>query len=139
MLPSDHDLLRRYARDDDHAAFAELVRRYIGLVYAAARRQTRGDSHLADDVTQAVMIVLARRADAIAPGSILASWLLVVTRHCAQNALKIRTRQRLHEQRAAVIAWSASCRSRSTKRCPTTARGTACCPAPITPWRTRRP
>ena len=41
VLPSDHDLLRRYARDDDHAAFAEVVRRYIGLVYAAARRQTR--------------------------------------------------------------------------------------------------
>ena len=102
VLPSDHDLLRRYARDDDHAAFAELVRRYIGLVYAAARRQTRGDSHLADDVTQAVMIVLARRADAIAPGSVLASWLLVVTRHCAQNALKIQSRQRLHERRAAV-------------------------------------
>ena len=102
-LPSDHDLLRRYARDDDHAAFAELVRRYIGLVYAAARRQTRGDSHLADDVTQAVMIVLARRADAIAPGSVLASWLLVVTRHCAQNALKIQSRQRIHEHRAAVM------------------------------------
>ena len=103
MLPSDHELLRRYARDGDHAAFAQIVRRYVGLVYAAARRQTRGDAHLADDVTQAVIIVLARRAGSIAPGSVLASWLLVVTRHCAQNALKIQSRQRIHEHRAAVM------------------------------------
>ncbi len=99
----DDALLRRFARNEDHDAFAELVRRYIGLVYAAARRQTRGDAHLADDVTQAVMIVLARRAGSITPGSILASWLLVVTRHCAQNALKLRARQRIHEHRAAVV------------------------------------
>ena len=103
VAPGDDDLLTRYARDDDHAAFAELVRRYIGLVYAAARRQTRGDAHLADDVTQAVMIVLARRAGSIAAGSVLASWLLVVTRHCARNALKIQSRQRMHEHRAAVL------------------------------------
>jgi RNA polymerase sigma factor (sigma-70 family) len=100
---SDHELLDRYARDDDHAAFAEVVRRYVAFVYSAARRQTRGDAHLADDVTQAVMIVLARRAGTIATGGVLASWLLVVTRHCAQNALKIQSRQRIHEHRAAVM------------------------------------
>src|SRR5688500_3675350 len=113
LLPTDDDLLKRYAREDDHDAFAELVRRYIGLVYAAARRQTRGDAHLADDVTQAVMIVLARRAGDIAPGSVLAGWLLVVTRHCARNALKIQARQRIHEHRAAVLRADAQ-RARST-------------------------
>jgi RNA polymerase sigma factor (sigma-70 family) len=97
---SDHDLLRRYVRHDDHDAFAELVRRYISLVHAAARRQTR-DAHLADDVTQAVMIVLARRAGTIGGDSVLGSWLLVVTRHCAQNAMKMQVRRRLHERRAA--------------------------------------
>jgi RNA polymerase sigma factor (sigma-70 family) len=97
--PADRELLTRYVRADDHDAFAEIVRRYVGLVYAAARRQTH-DPNLADDVTQAVMIVLARRAGTIAPDAVLASWLFTVTRHCAQNAMKIQARQRYHERRA---------------------------------------
>ena len=97
---TDDQLLRRYVRGTDHDAFAELVRRHIGFVHAAARRQTHGDAHLADDVAQAVMIVLARRAGTVAPGAALPSWLLAVTRHAAQNAMKIRSRQRYHERRA---------------------------------------
>ena len=97
---TDRELLRRYVRDGDHDAFAELVRRHIGFVRAAARRQTQGDASLADDVAQAVMIVLARRAGSVAPGVALPSWLFTVTRHAAQNAMKMRSRQRYHERRA---------------------------------------
>lgn len=57
----DEQLLRRYADDGDPAAFGELVGRHIGFVYAAARRQVGGDAHLAEDVAQAVFILLARR------------------------------------------------------------------------------
>lgn len=97
---SDRELLRRYVRLTDHEAFAELVRRYIAFVHAAAVRQTQ-DATLADDVTQAVMIVLARKAGTISSDAILASWLFTVTRHAAQNAMKVQSRQRFHERSAA--------------------------------------
>ena len=97
---TDRELLDSYVKRDDHEAFAELVRRHMGFVLAAARRQTHGDISLADDVAQAVMIVLARRAASIAPGVAMPSWLFTVTRHAAQNAMKIRSRQRFHERRA---------------------------------------
>src|SRR5689334_6757087 len=97
---SDRDLIIKYVRRQDHDAFAELVRRYIALVHSAALRQTR-DPGLADDVTQAVMIVLARRAREISSEVVLASWLFTVTHHIAQNALKSRARRTAHEQTAA--------------------------------------
>jgi len=97
---TDRELLDLYVKRDDHDAFAELVQRHMRFVLAAARRQTHGDMSLADDVAQAVMIVLARRAATIASGVPLPSWLFTVTRHAAQNAMKIRSRQRYHERRA---------------------------------------
>jgi RNA polymerase sigma factor (sigma-70 family) len=99
--PTDWDLLGRYTASTDADAFAELVRRHIGFVYALARRQTRGDVHLAEDITQAVMIVLARKAGTIQRGEVLTGWLFTVTRHAARNALKMRARQQYHERRAA--------------------------------------
>ncbi len=97
---NDWNLLCQYCGSADHDAFAKLVRKYIGLVYGAALRQTR-DAQLADDVTQAVLIVLARKAHTIGHGAVLASWLFTVTRHAAQNAMKMQARQRYHEHRAA--------------------------------------
>ena len=46
---SDAQLLRKYAERRPEAAFAELVRRHIDLVYSAALRMVC-DSHLAQDV-----------------------------------------------------------------------------------------
>jgi hypothetical protein len=47
----DCELLRRYAVNGSEEAFAELVRRRIGLVYSVALRQARGDRHRAEDAT----------------------------------------------------------------------------------------
>jgi len=50
---SDQQLLRDYAGSRSEAAFAELVRRHIDLVYSAALRLVI-DAHQAEDVTQGV-------------------------------------------------------------------------------------
>ena len=64
-MPSDEgNLLREYNATRSQAAFASVVERYVGVVYSAARRQVRGDTHLAEDVTQAVFVLLAEKAAA---------------------------------------------------------------------------
>ena len=60
----DMALLREYAARNSEAAFEELVTRRIGFVYSAALRQVR-DPHLAEEITQAVFIILAQKAGKI--------------------------------------------------------------------------
>jgi hypothetical protein len=62
---TDNELLRALVERQDERAFGVLVERYVRLVYAAARRQVGGDTHAAEDVAQAVFIVLARKAPAL--------------------------------------------------------------------------
>lgn len=99
-ISDDWQELKRFGETGDAQAFADVVRRNIGFVYAAARRQTH-DSHLAEDVTQAVFIVLARKARLLQPGASLSTWLFSVTRNASQNALKIRARRQYYESQAA--------------------------------------
>jgi RNA polymerase sigma factor (sigma-70 family) len=85
-------LIDDYCRGAE-AAFAMLVRRHVDLVYAAALRHTR-DPGLADDVTQAVFIVLTKKVRRLRRHSTLAGWLILVTRYVARAAIRARTRRR---------------------------------------------
>jgi RNA polymerase sigma factor (sigma-70 family) len=105
-IAGDHQLLRAYADDGSQAAFGELVTRHIDLVYSAARRQLGGGAvHLADDVTQAVFMILAQKARGHAIGErvVLAGWLYTTTRHAAANARKIEARRRRHERQGGAM------------------------------------
>jgi RNA polymerase sigma factor (sigma-70 family) len=99
-LLEDSDLLRRYADDGSQAAFAELVRRRIGLVYAVALRQTRGDRHRAEDATQAVFTDLARKAASLARRSVLVGWLHRSAQFAAAGLIRAEQRRHAREQEA---------------------------------------
>jgi DNA-directed RNA polymerase specialized sigma24 family protein len=69
----DHELLAEYACNESAAAFAALVARYVNLVYSAARRFTGNPQH-AEEITQAVFIILARKAGGSRPATVLSGW-----------------------------------------------------------------
>jgi RNA polymerase sigma factor (sigma-70 family) len=93
----DADFLRRYAKERSEEAFAELVNRHAGLVYAAALRQT-GDATLAEDIAQTVFVILARKAGGLSPKVYLAGWLYRPTCFAAARAVRKEMRRRQREQ-----------------------------------------
>lgn len=98
-MVTDAQLLREFAASGAEEAFAELVRRHAGLVRAAALRQTN-DAHLADEVTQAVFLLLARKAGSLSPKVFLLGWLMQAARFAANDLLRAERRRRQRENAA---------------------------------------
>ena len=98
-MSDDLTLLGEYARRNSEAAFAALVSRHVNLVYSVALRQVR-DPHLAEDITQAVFVILARKADSIGPKIVLSGWLCQTARYVSANALTMKRRRQRREQEA---------------------------------------
>jgi RNA polymerase sigma factor (sigma-70 family) len=90
----DIELLRAYQRDADESAFARLVERHSGWIFAAARRRL-GDDHLADDATQAVFVVLAGKASQLVESGrrSLSAWLFHVMHFVCARVRRSRLRQ----------------------------------------------
>jgi RNA polymerase sigma factor (sigma-70 family) len=95
----DHELLAEYARTESEAAFAALVARYVNLVHSAAWRFT-GNPHHAEEITQAVFIILARKAGGLRRGTVLSGWLYQTARLTAANFVKGEIRRQRREQEA---------------------------------------
>lgn len=93
----DGDLLDDFARTGSDAAFGELVRRHVGLVYSVALRQT-GQPHQAEEITQAVFIILARKAASVGRRAVLSGWLYHTARLTAANFRRAEFRRIRREQ-----------------------------------------
>jgi len=86
--PADRELLERFIRNQDEAAFAALVERHGPMVLRVCLR-VLGQAQEAEDAFQATFLILVRKAGAIAKPDLLANWLYGVA---ARTALKARAR-----------------------------------------------
>jgi RNA polymerase sigma factor (sigma-70 family) len=96
----DHALLAEFARSESEAAFAALVARHVPLVYSAARRFSGNHPQHAEEITQAVFIILSRKAGKLSPRTVLSGWLYQVARLTAANFVKGEIRRQRREQEA---------------------------------------
>src|SRR5262252_4613297 len=94
--PDDITLLKQYAGGDE-SAFTALFERHVRLVYSAALRQVRNPSH-AEEITQAVFILLARKAKSLSPKTVLSGWLYQSARLTAASLIKREVRRQRREQ-----------------------------------------
>ena len=97
----DSQLLEEYVTRNSETAFQSLVSRYVNLVRSTALRQVR-DTPLAEEVAQAVFILLARKASRLrhTKNLVLGGWLYRTTRFVAARALRGEMRRQRREQEA---------------------------------------
>lgn len=102
-MNDDTPLLREFVTDGSDAAFAELVRRHINLVYGVTLRRLNGDTAQAADVTQQVFIDLARKAAALPPDVILGGWLHRHASFTASKSVRSEVRRKQREQESVAM------------------------------------
>src|SRR5262245_40099508 len=97
---TDRELLTSYATERSREAFAEIVRRYAGLVYSTCLR-VLGDPHAAEDAAQAVFILLEKKASSLPERVRLSGWLYLTAENIARRARTTAVRRGRHEREAA--------------------------------------
>ena len=95
----DGELLERFAKRREEAAFAVLVRRYGPLVLGFCRR-VLGNRHAAADAFQATFLTLAQHAGSVGRRGTLGGWLHRVAYRAAVRA-RGQARKRQEQERHA--------------------------------------
>ena len=96
---TEHELLAEFVKNGSESAFTALVARYVNLVYSTALRHTNNPHH-AEEITQAVFILLARKAGRISAKAVLSGWLYQAARLTAANYRRDNQRRQQREQQA---------------------------------------
>jgi RNA polymerase sigma factor (sigma-70 family) len=99
----DRQLVAALDGDQRDAALAECIRRYGPLVQRTAWRIT-GDEHIAEDVCQAVFLVLMRKAGQLREANQLGAWLYRVAVLAARKVVEGKGRRQRREQEAGMVA-----------------------------------
>ena len=95
----DNALLRHCAEQNSETAFATLVTRHVDKVYSVALRHTR-NAHAAEEITQAVFVILAKKSGRLGAKVILAGWLYETARLTALTYIRSEIRRARREQEA---------------------------------------
>lgn len=80
-------------RDDNAAAFEELMLRYQGRLLTVLEHLV-GSRDLAEDLTQEVFLRVYRSRKSYVPGAKFSTWLYTIANNAASNALRRRSRRR---------------------------------------------
>jgi hypothetical protein len=99
-MRTDRELLQEFVHQDSEQAFRELVDLHAAMVNGVARRAVR-DARLANDITQVVFMVLARKAAVLARTTVLGGWLHRTTRFVAMETIRAERRRQHHQGEAA--------------------------------------
>src|ERR1700733_11653716 len=95
----DNGLLREYAEHGSEEAFATLVTRHVNKVYSVALRHT-GNPHTAEEITQAVFVILAGKSRHLGRRVILSGWLYQTARLTAMTYIRSEIRRARREKEA---------------------------------------
>jgi RNA polymerase sigma factor (sigma-70 family) len=96
---TDGELLERYVRGRDEAAFEAILRRHGPMVLGVCRR-VLGHEADAEDAFQATFLVLARKAHTVSPAGRVGNWLHGVAHNAARKARAMNSKRRLRERAA---------------------------------------